>query len=275
MNSYKNLSVECKDMIVQDIKKSELTWKDICDKYDITYHTYRMISKEYNLPRKITKRKSDNTIDESFFDVIDSEEKAYWLGFLYADGAVVRQGEYYTIVIALSSIDKEHISKFKKSLNTSYKVREYTNKSGNSYCRIECCSKKLFNSLVNLGCFERKTLILDFPTSEQVPDHLIHHFMRGYFDGDGTINSHKEIGNKKDQVRFQVLGTEKFIKGYINKLPLDSKVKENITLQKTKNIRTVQIGGNVQSKKVFDYLYTDATIYLDRKHDKYVQYFNR
>ena len=99
--------------------------------------------------------------------------------------------------------------------------------------------------------------------------------MRGYFDGDGTINSHKEIGNKKDQVRFQVLGTENFIKGFINKLPLDSKVKENITLQNTKNIKTIQIGGNIQTKKVFDFLYNDSHVYLNRKHDKYIKYFNR
>lgn len=275
MNSYKKLNTEYKDMIVRDINKSELTYKEICNKYDISYATYRLISKEYNLSRKIAKRKSNNTIDDDFFEVINTEEKAYWLGFLYADGAVVRKGEYYTVVIALSTIDKEHIYKFKKSLNTSYKVREYVNKSGNSYCKIECCSKKLFNDLVKLGCFERKTLILNFPTQEQVPDNLIHHFMRGYFDGDGTINSHREVGNKRDQVRFQILGTENFIKGFINKLPLDSNIKENITLQKTKNIITIQIGGNIRSKKIFDFLYKDSHIYLDRKHDKYIKYFNR
>lgn len=267
------LDKNLKDAIVAEINKSELTYKEILDKYNISYHTYLTIRKEYNLPRKINKRKSYNTIDNNYFSIIDSEEKAYWLGFLYADGCVYRQGEYYTVILVLSSVDKNHMYKFQKSINTSYKIREYVSKEQTSYCRIECCSKQMFTDLINLGCIEKKTLKLKFPTTEQVPDNLINHFMRGYFDGDGTINSHKEVGNKRNQVRFQVLGTEHFVRGYVNKLPLDKTVKENITLQSTKNIKTVQIGGNIQSKKIFDYLYKDATIYLDRKHEKYIQYF--
>lgn len=275
MKAFSKLNKIYKDMIVEEVKKSKLTRKAICTKYDISSVTYDLIKKEYKLPRKIAKRIRRNFIDDNYFSVIDSEEKAYWLGFLYADGCIFKQGEYYTIVLALSSTDKEHLSKFKKSINTSYKIREYSKNGIYPYCRMECCSKQMFYDLINLGCIEKKTLLLDFPIELQVPKHLINHFMRGYFDGDGTINSHKEVGNKRNQVRLQVLGTEDFLKGYINELPLSSKVKENITLQKTKNIRTIQICGNIQSKRVFDFLYKNATIYLDRKHEKYIEYFNK
>lgn len=272
MKSYKELDEYSKDFIVKDIEKSELTYKEVCDKHSIGYYVYRRIMEEYNMPRKISKRKSSNIIDHSFFKVIDSEEKAYWLGFLYADGCIFRQGEYYTVILDLSYIDESHLYKFKKSISTSYGPKNYINKSNVSHCRMECCSKQMFYDLIDLGCVEKKTLVLDFPTNKQVPDYLIHHFMRGYFDGDGTINSHKEVGNKKDQVRFQILGTEKFIKGYLKVLS-NIEVGKNTTLQDTKNIKTIQIGGNVQSKKLFDFLYKDATMYLDRKYEKYIQYF--
>lgn len=74
--------------------------------------------------------------------------------------------------------------------------------------RISIYSKELSDDLTKLGCFQNKSLELKFPTNKQVPDKLIHHFMRGYFDGDGSIC----FG--QGQLRFSIIGTEDFLLKY-------------------------------------------------------------
>ena len=58
-----------------------------------------------------------STFDEHSFDVIDTEEKAYWLGFLYADGNVSNTKN--EVGITLQSSDIKHLYKFKTFLKSS------------------------------------------------------------------------------------------------------------------------------------------------------------
>lgn len=191
-------------------------------------------------------------INESIFEQIDTEEKAYWLGFLYADGYVSKTG----IELALKQSDYNHLVKFKKFLECDYDIKYH--KSTNSY-RICIHSKKIVNDLTNLGCMQAKSLILQFPTEKQVPTHLIHHFMRGYFDGDGSIC----------RTNFSVLGTKEFLIEYesyiLNYLQRNNPNK----MLKKENINIIQYGGRIQVLKIFQFLYENATIYLERKYDKF------
>ena len=205
MLKYTDLSNEIKKSIVNDMLNSTLTEKELRNKYNIGCRIYKKIKDEFNI-RKTTVRKKKFKCNENFFEVIDTEEKAYWLGFLYADGCVQQKGNYYTTKIDLATIDRNHIEKFKKSLDSNHNINDYKDHS-----KIVIGSKKMFNDLNNKGCVPKKTLILEFPTIEQVPEHLVHHFIRGYFDGDGTINIMKQF--KTPQARFQLLGTYDFLKG--------------------------------------------------------------
>jgi hypothetical protein len=119
-----------------------------------------------------------NNID--IFQNIDTEEKAYWLGFLYADGCVHSQEN--KIELGLAEKDYEHLNKFRNFLQIKNKIA-YRD-STKSY-RLSFRSKKSKQDLIALGYIPCKSLLLHFPNSQQVPDYLIKHFIRGYFDGDG------------------------------------------------------------------------------------------
>lgn len=216
----------------------------------------------------------DNTLNsrkynhiENYFENIDSEEKAYWLGFMYADGYITNNSFGFSINI----IDKNHAIKFNESLQANNPIHEYkgTGYSENSImCRTLLTSAKTVNDLINKGCIRNKTLQLKFPTEDIVPRHLMYHFLRGYMDGDGSINFHKKGNYQAWQISF--IGQKDFlnkIKDFFNKTDLKLSTKDNITYQ-------INFTGNQQVKRILNILYHDATIYLDRKYEKYREFMN-
>lgn len=126
------------------------------------------------------------SFDHNFFETIDTEEKAYWLGFMYADGNVRKHRNQSVIQIKVN--DQEIIEKFIKSINGDMSVSYYTNQIGKTISAIHLTSDKMFDDLIKQGCIPNKSLVLTFPNKHQVPENLINHFIRGYFDGDGSIS---------------------------------------------------------------------------------------
>ena len=204
------------------------------------------------------KAKRIKKVDESIFERIDTEEKAYWLGFLYADGYVNNR----QIELTLKAEDLEHIQKFKAFTKSEHKISH--RKEINAY-RITICSPKIALDLMNLGCTQAKSLTLTFPSKEQVPEHLIHHFMRGYFDGDGCI------AYGQGQYRLSILGTSEFLDKYedyiLNILNRTNRNKRRYNGQAL----SIQYAGTEQVYKIYNFLYKDATIYLDRKYNKFLK----
>jgi hypothetical protein len=118
-----------------------------------------------------------------YFDEIDNKEKAYWLGFIYADGNV---NSGLRLSITLSSVDKNHLVKFKNAIESNINLRDYQ-KNNYNYSTLEIKNSHLHNSLINKGVVYRKTYCAEFPTKNIVPEYLLSHFIRGFFDGDGCI----------------------------------------------------------------------------------------
>lgn len=244
----------------------------------------RTISQELNINRKslskkfkedgiiirdpnknsVSKAKRIHALNDSIFEIIDTEEKAYWLGFLYADGYInINHG----VELCLAECDYEHLVKFQSFMECD---NDITYRPDTKSYRISIYSKKVAQDLINLGCFQAKSLILNFPTSEQVPEELIHHFMRGYFDGDGSIATSAPNRGTRRQLRFSILGTNAFLDGYDKRIL-------NVLKRTTPNKRGrdgetyhIQYSGNKQVGIIFDYLYNNSTIYLDRKYTKFI-----
>lgn len=202
--------------------------------------------------------------DLNFFEVINTEEKAYWLGFLYADGYVSYKG---VVQLALQERDVSHLEAFKQYLKTDNVPLIY--KDNTKAYSLSLCSVKMSTDLINLGCTQKKSLVLKFPTEEQVPKELIHHFMRGYFDGDGCIY----VPNISRNSVFSALGTKEFLDGYEEALLVgikrDSPNKRTVRENWNENTQGIAYGGKLQVIKIFQYLYKDATIYLERKFNKF------
>ena len=209
-----------------------------------------------------------------FFETIDSPNKAYWLGFLYADGCILspEYGEQ-SFKLALAEQDKEILEQFKQDLSSSYPIRydnsKYTkNPRWQRQCIIEMRNQKTVNDLKNLGCVERKSLILGFPSSNQVPNQYIYHFIRGYFDGDGSISCYK----KKNSYILSFVGTESFIKSLSNYFLGGSVFFDS---RKT-NSWYLTIGGNKQVINAYHRMYKDANgLYLKRKYNKFQELLSK
>lgn len=215
-------------------------------------------------------------LDEHVFDVIDSEEKAYWLGFLMADG--YNHANKSAICLRLNAIDTEILEKFRAFLKSDapiYNFRRQTAYSSkeNDYKEVRVNSVHLSKRLAELGCVQRKTYILEFPSF--IPDNLMNHFIRGYFDGDGCIsiinrNNRKSENSKTYQ--FTIAGRREFLLEVQKHLAKNANVVVNpLKTQPNNFAQIIHYGGFNVVLRLLNYLYKDATIYLKRKHDKYLQ----
>jgi len=176
------------------------------------------LMKEYNIPIRTDREQALKSIcNEDFFEIINTEEKAYWLGFMYADGYILNKRKHsgYSVGITLTASDISHIEKFKNSLKSTANISTYETKgdfNSKPYCRILIASNKLSNDLIKQGCVTKKSNVLLFPKENQVPQYLIHHFVRGYIDGDGSISYYCKPNNKIN-IGLGLVGTKELIDG--------------------------------------------------------------
>lgn len=253
-------------------KLSESCWGDILNMYS-NGDSIAKIAKHYEVGtsciKRILKKNNVNIINrqnvakmnESVFEVIDSEEKAYWLGFIYADG-YISNGEFG---VHLSIKDEEHIKKLKSFLEFTGNIRY---KKSTQSCGIAFRNKKIIGDLKKLGVVERKSKVLTFPTEAQVPQYLIRHFIRGYVDGDGYVGF-----NKNGLCRLSILGTESMLDGIIKAMGFKKLKIRKANKNGCDEVKEIEWGGLY----VFDYLsqlYNDSTIFLDRKQSKIKESIN-
>lgn len=213
------------------------------------------------------KEKRIYTHDESYFETIDTAAKAYILGFLFADGY---NGVYKRfIVLKIQEGDRNVIDLMARDLKTDSPIKTIISKKPNNKNMVilKICGKKISTDLENLGMIQAKSLIVKFPTSAQVPDNLLHHFVRGYFDGDGCICLPK---GKATNVRVSLCLSLEF--GIRLKDILLTKLGINSHLVKQSAIHRLDCAGRQNCLKFLKWMYKDSGEYfLPRKHDKFLE----
>ena len=222
---------------------------------------------------EVHNRQNESEIFCDIFSKIDTEEKAYWLGFLYADGNLSKpERKEKSIEVTLKESDKEHLEKFKKFLNARNKI-SYRKKQ-KAY-RFSFANKQIYNDLIKLGCVPQKTLVISLPNKKQVPDRLFIHFVRGYFDGDGYLG--KKMNRRKDGSSSCVTrmgftcGSYSFLEDLVKKLNWK---RLSITKSKRTN-NTYSINWNGKEYiKYLDLLYQNTSVYLERKYKLYLELKN-
>lgn len=250
-----------------------ITIKELADMFDTSEETVRnLLHKNGVKTKSLSERsKEDRPRDSNFFEVIDTPEKAYWLGFLYADGGISIRKKSCSLRINLKKEDDEHLKKFLKAIKGEKFSIKYTTKHTKEKdyygCYININDNKIVTDLIDKGCVPKKSLILQFPSEEQVPSFLVSHFLRGYFDGDGSIwyrIIHPETGTK--YFHFNLLGTRDFLLKVQEILQL-----EHIKLDKRNNHYSLPLCGNKRIYEVLYFLYQDSKsdIELTRKRDKF------
>lgn len=225
-------------------------------------------------------KKSPYNCEYDFFKNIDTEEKAYWLGFICADGyvSINQKTNSGYVGIELQARDVEHLKKFNRSLNGNYKItfRDrpcllHGSNQLHKMCGIRICSIDMANDLRLLGLSNDKTYTLQLPT---IQNDLMPHFIRGFFDGDGCIYFHKKNGHI-DHTRCNIDSISKDflqqIREYLYSQGINSYFLENQRDDdKYAKAYRLQIAGVEHTQKFLHYIYDNATIYLDRKYQRYL-----
>ncbi len=252
---------------------------DTADEYNCSQTFVVNTLKRHNIPRRTTQFYTTKYIpNEKFFDIIDSEEKAYVLGFFYADGNNYIKGVHsYEVSVGLQEEDKLILEKMRDLLSpqTKLKFTDYSDKGWKNQFKLKINSKLLSEQLTKLGCVTAKSLTLTWPEWLIDPE-LQRHFIRGYFDGDGSLYAKKPTKTGQIDWGWQITSTKWFcsdVRHIIGKYT-DVHCTLEIPDETAKNQITVglSIGGNVQVKRVLDWMYKDATIYMDRKYNKYQEF---
>lgn len=180
------------------------------------------------------------------------------------------------MTLKLKSDDQIILENFRDILSPSSPIKITKNKgSSNTYSYFRINQKEICDQLVAHGCMPQKSLILNFPTT--VPIQLMSHFLRGYSDGDGTIYKNKSKRSKSINTIWKFTSTKQFCNKTAELLNQELKINcsQLLSRPKTNQITTtLSVGGNLQVKKILDWLYKDATIYLPRKYDKYCEFVN-
>lgn len=240
-----------------------------CEMTGVAKTTLHRQLKALGLMRSNKENSRRYDVDHDFFDRIDTEEKAYWLGFMYADGYITQsKSGQKAIAIALSRKDKYHLERFRDALKATYEVKDYT---GNSYgkkiqySRLWITSDKLYDDLKAKGVVEHKSLVLMFPSDQIVPKELRHHFIRGYFDGDGSFSY---TGIRDDTYVVKIQGTYEFLDDLRIYIGMPQKEFEK-RWDDDKNSYCYEFAAEADVKAFGDYIYKDATVYLERKYERY------
>lgn len=246
-----------KEIALKYIKDDKLSLLELSRIYNLDKNS---LSKEIKRQGGIIINKQNITkFDDTVFDNINTEEKAYWLGFIFADGTIAShtlgKKPRYQFELSLGIKDKEHLEKFGTFM-------KYNNVKCDSYrCRWIINSKHLWETLNNIGCVPNKSKILKFPP-ELINSPFISSFVRGYMDGDGCI------GIYNNRLYCQCIGTKDFLNQIKQSFSIDTNLGHD--LRWSDEVFNFQLSG-ARCYYFLCKLYNNATIYLDRKYNKYLE----
>jgi intein-encoded DNA endonuclease-like protein len=256
-------------------KYDTLNKDDVIEQYSILKNIHK-VAEHFNISitpiKKILKMNGINVTNRrydanhNYFDVIDTEDKAYWLGFIFADGYIRERKSGNSLDMKLSLNDKEHLELFKKSIDSTHVIMNMVNEvkykggvSKSKLCHIAVYSSKLVESIKKQGVHSRKTFTIERPN---INPELINHFIRGYFDGDGSFT----FIEKKCSVSSFACASDNFRNFLIEELS-----NNGINMKYYGGIQ-VQTQNKFDNLKFYNYIYKNATIYLKRKKDKYEKF---
>ena len=230
-------------------------------------------------------------INKDFFEKIDKKEKAYFLGLMFTDGWLfagnykAKNKKINEASLGLIYLDKHILESFKNYLGSKYKLSyrkekkrnykdfTYTQRAGYT---LRIRNQKIVDDLIDKGIAPRKTFDIEFPKKNKIPKILISNFIRGVFDGDGSIS--KSLNKQNNQVFRQVhfTGGSFIFLDHICKILFEKKITKRLLTPKLQKVggKTYRIvfSNKDEIKKFKDYIYLDSdeTIRLKRKYEKFI-----
>ena len=266
---------------LKDIKESYLQGESsvsIGRRYNTTHKPIlrELHNMGIEINRKISTRKYQ--LDETYFDTVDTPNKAYILGFLHSDGS--NSVNKSTISLSLQEEDREILEKIRLELNSDKPLDflDYSNKHDFGYSyknqyRLTIFSKHMCKQLNEKGIVPNKSLVIGFPN--WLNEDLLSHYIRGVYDGDGSIcQSYRNENNLP--VIVTITATDMFCNGLKNICSKILNINSGIYDASCHNgiTKVFTISGRNVCKIFLDWIYKDADLFLQRKYNRYCEYYN-
>ncbi len=221
-----------------------------------------------NLIKKYTKVKSlmPDQGNINYFQQINSNIKAYFLGFITADGCITygNSKSNFRLTITIHEKDKIILNKLKEEIGCENKILTiYKKEYDHNHVRFSLQNKELIDSLNKYGIVPQKSLIMP-NIIQNIPKEYRPSFILGYFDGDGSMTTQSKYKRGYIQIR----GTKELLLGIINELQISS-----YNIDESSNIPSLRIGSKENIKKFYG-IYKTNNFFLKRKHSKFIEYFD-
>lgn len=199
------------------------------------------------------------TINEKVFSVIDNEEKAYWLGYVFAAGTISRTDN--RITVRAKDIDYEHLLRLKSFLGSNAPI-EKINKENS--CRVRFSSATLKSDLLLYGHGHGREADCSCPFEEQVSEVHFKHFTRGYVEGSGFLGMTK---NDMSYPALMIRGSEEFLASIALRMKWD----QGLHFYKEQNTVSLQCKYPLVALNMMKDLYSNSSVSLDRKKDHFLK----
>lgn len=250
---------------------NDLTCKEISTRLLVAENSITKMLRKRNVQiRTWSENNRRYSLNEHYFDVIDTPNKAYLLGLLYADGC--NHEAHYSITLNLQEEDRAVVEFMKKELEYEGPIHirklHDTNEKYKNQCVLCVNSMALSNRLKELGVVNAKSLILTFP--EWLNEQLYSYFIAGYFDGDGCIS----YDEKRQKCSTSIVSTMEFC-NKLSQIFSNIGCKHHIAHPKqcnSNNTYVLRTCGNKSSLLLLDYIYNNNGFHMDRKYQKYLYF---
>lgn len=267
---YNTFTKELEQRLINFYKASKLQ-KEIRYLLLVSDTGIRKIIDRNNIPRlpyTIRNRKYDR--NSFYFDNIDTPNKAYALGLIFADGNNFSSGRHYTITIVLQEEDYSVLESIRNEIEYNhplvYENRNLKNPNHKNTYRLVIQDEHMSKQLNNLGVVNNKSLKIKFPN--YISDELMPHFIRGYFDGDGSVY----YDDKRSKAGTSICGTYDFV-SHVSEILHNMGIKNHLYHPKQcgdSDTYVMVTTGNKSSYNFLTWMYQDADIKMERKYNKYL-----
>lgn len=232
--------------------------------YHVTTDTIIKLLHRNNIPvRDRNTSLFQYSVNENYFDRIDSYEKAYACGLLWSDGCNKRDRD--TISITLQESDVHILHTINNLMESTYPIhfKDNTTKGCKNTYSLEIKSKHMSERLEELGMIANKSLVLEFP--KWLDRDLYSSFLLGVLDGDG------HIAHKKNKYGVVYVCSRNFC-DYFSSILTEMNIGFSIYDVGKKGLtKSLHIIRKNDCKKYLDWLYEKCPIHLNRKYEIYLQ----
>lgn len=261
----KHITKEEKDDIINFYKAHPMTIDDVAQHFNISNPSIIKILNEYKTKRYSKVQLFSPNLIENYFENIDTEEKAYFLGLIVTDGCVHNtKGKQNLISLTLQEKDEYLLEEFKRQIKSNKTITH----DGRGCSELNILSNKMVNDLRKYDIIPNKSLRTVFP--KNLPVNLYPHFIRGVLDGDGSISYYgrnKQGRNSHTKAIRFCQGNELFLQDIVNHLNKECGIEEIKVYKEKENLWSISYRKNVSMIKLIHYMYDNAHVYMTRKKD--------